>query len=283
MGYVKEMSAASIMTGLLLPRPNWKVNPWSGTHFDAEVAIGREARPGWDLTLTVRVDLVCIIPPNGPATFVAGRLDDQGVLQQFTVVRWTTAEVGEFRQKFEQNVTKVWDNRLAIYLRGALDESPPGLLPDPSADPAKLFNCRLRVQTSGPFHVSITVAKPASGQKGFAASLDRDQLVGPTNGYFNFDDADFKFRTGGDPIRHNTAAHEIGHLLGLGHPGAAEGQCLAKPGHQICYGRNRWEQLGVMGLGLQVRPEHATPWMEALGHITGASTALMTAYPLPKK
>lgn len=62
-----------------------------------------------------------------------------------------------------------------------------------------------------------------------------------------------------DPI--NTKKHEVGHLLGLDHPG---GNC----NNAACYNSADDD---VMGGGKAILPRHALPWQKAIGMITSTN------------
>lgn len=66
-----------------------------------------------------------------------------------------------------------------------------------------------------------------------------------------------------------TSAHEIGHLLGFEHPRLGKFGCPTHkdPSRRLCYGITRREIMSIMGLGSQLYPEHAKPWMDSLRHI----------------
>jgi hypothetical protein len=61
-----------------------------------------------------------------------------------------------------------------------------------------------------------------------------------------------------------THIHEIGHLLGLPHPGEGRAGCSAGD-EAACYAAN---PRSVMGLGSRVLKEHAAPWTKAIALIT---------------
>ncbi|MFO0947305.1 MAG: hypothetical protein U1D30_15435 [Planctomycetota bacterium] len=67
-----------------------------------------------------------------------------------------------------------------------------------------------------------------------------------------------------DPI--NTKKHEVGHLLGLDHPG---GNC----NNAACYADKPGFPGDVMGSGNKIYPHHAAPWQKAISLITSTTAA----------
>ena len=67
-----------------------------------------------------------------------------------------------------------------------------------------------------------------------------------------------------------THVHEIGHLIGLDHPGASAAACTTG-GEAACYAAPDGDDRGIMGRGSQPRAEHAEPWRKAAAALTGVS------------
>jgi hypothetical protein len=62
--------------------------------------------------------------------------------------------------------------------------------------------------------------------------------------------------------------HEIGHLIGLDHPGHGTPTC-ATGGEAACYASADGDDRGTMGRGSQARPDYAEPWRKAAAALTG--------------
>jgi len=67
-----------------------------------------------------------------------------------------------------------------------------------------------------------------------------------------------------------THVHEIGHLIGLDHPGTGLPTCRTG-GEAECYVAPDGNAQGIMGLGSQPRSTHAEPWRKAAAALTGVN------------
>ena len=77
----------------------------------------------------------------------------------------------------------------------------------------------------------------------------------------------------------------FGHLIGLQHPGTGRPGCNTG-GEAVCYSSADGDDRGVMGLGSEIRPEHARPWTRAASILTGVAqntwtVSLTRRYPQP--
>lgn len=80
-----------------------------------------------------------------------------------------------------------------------------------------------------------------------------------------------------------THVHEIGHLIGLEHPGTGLATCTTG-GEAACYASADGDDRGVMGRGSHIYERHAEPWRKAAALLTSTSAAdwrvsLRRAYP----
>lgn len=80
-----------------------------------------------------------------------------------------------------------------------------------------------------------------------------------------------------------THVHEIGHLIGLDHPGASLAGCTTG-GEDVCYASADGNDRGVMGMGSRIYARHARPWQKAAAALTSTresdwAVSLRRAYP----
>jgi hypothetical protein len=79
----------------------------------------------------------------------------------------------------------------------------------------------------------------------------------------------------GTRTRFFTHLHEVGHLLGLAHPGLASGAAGCTTGNEAaCYAA---DPDSVLGFGSTIRDAHAQPWKKAASLLTGVAEANWTA------
>lgn len=72
-----------------------------------------------------------------------------------------------------------------------------------------------------------------------------------------------------------THVHEIGHLIGLDHPGTGLAGCTSG-GEAVCYASADGTDDGVMGRGSRIYERHAAPWKKAAAILTGQAEANWT-------
>jgi len=78
--------------------------------------------------------------------------------------------------------------------------------------------------------------------------------------------------------------YAYGHLLGLGHVNAKKPACLTtgNASAAACYGVTDYDKYAVMGLGMQLRDEHANPWRRAIVEISGKGRVEISTDWLPR-
>jgi hypothetical protein len=172
--------------------------------------------------------------------------------------RWRNDEWNEFVFRYKHISNHYWNNRFWL--------TPPatfsGLdlpLHSPTGRPNVFCKLNLEVVTSqANSHVRIRVVRVADDEPQFFRSHSR-----------LYDHEDVQVRRSGDYLQ-IPVVHEVGHLLGIDHPGKAAGvpACRRNGNLQSCYGRNGYERDQISGSGMAFRAEHAKPWRNRIAEHT---------------
>lgn len=235
--------------------------------FDAVLDTDRcNARVNAELTLVLKLGFRQINPAGGAAT---GTYHDYGDATEpvRAIVPWDAASWTAWKQNLASSAERFWDKR--FWLLNNLGVFPLKL---PIGIFIPNFDCRLKVTCSdvnvGFHHHVIDVVRLASSERLFGShaslfdSLDNQAIV---------NDVD----STGLPISQVPSAHEIGHLLGLGHVGIGSASCPATGDTNAsqCYGVTDTDKNAVMGMGMQLRNGDAIPWLAALTLLIRAKPA----------
>lgn len=199
---------------------------------------------------------------------------------QFRCVHFPQAEFDVFKTRFRREVPFMWSRKIFI------------LPPEPGRDVSlppddyKRFvypglvrfkpaiECRLEVNLdSADPHYRIVVLKRAPGQPRFPSFTIPEKKPGKPDGVLDSEDLDMKLlmhavRDKGKVFDKEfvrfTAAHEVGHLLGLDHVNKSHPVCELDGNDEICYGETIVQSEDMMGAGREIRAWHGRPWLYVL-------------------
>ena len=196
---------------------------------------------------------------------------------QFKCVHFPPAEFDVFKARFRREIPFLWSGKIFI-----LPPEPGYDFSLPPADYKRyvypgvsrfnpVIECRLAIEldTTDP-HYRITVLKRASGQPRFPSFTFPEPKAGRPDGVLDSEDLDMRL------LRHTvkdkgkvfdkdfdrfTAAHEVGHLLGLPHVNKSHPVCKLDDNDEICYGETITQSEDMMGAGNEIRAWHGRPWL----------------------
>jgi len=219
-----------------------------------------------DLTLYIRINFQKIDPTPGVTTYS----DADGTA--VPIRAWTNSEWITWKRRFLTDCQRKWNGKFWLRTPATYNR-----LNWPETSPTHRCNlyCRFEISeqsNSHGAHAVIPVVKVS--RRHFFRShmllyssndLHAERLTRGTNFF--------------------THVHEIGHLIGLDHPGIAAAGC-SNGGEAVCYAAPDGDDRGIMGRGSQPRTTHAEPWRKAAAALTGVSKNQWTAslsrvYPQP--
>jgi len=232
-----------------------------------------DARNNAELTLTLRLGFRQINPGG---TAAEGTYHDYGDATAPTrkIIRWTPSAWASWKHNFVRSAQAFWNGK--FWLINHL-----GYFGYRAGRQIFLPNiwCRFVLQGSdaniGSHHHTIDVVRLHPSENWFGShstlydSLDTNSVRKGTDSH-------------GQPIMQRAHVHEVGHLLGLGHVAIGQPGCPANgnTNASACYGTNDHDQYSVMGEGMQLRPEHAQPWIDAMRQFV-ATEPPSTVYTIP--
>ncbi len=213
-----------------------------GTRFDSRLQKFSDA--DWALTLTMRIFL---------SQRNVKEIERKG--KTHACNPWLLSEWMSFQRNFKRLVERIWNGKLWL--------KPPTEFADfdfPSNKPSRRPNvaCRLEVEvatSSGNAHHTMSVVR--------LANVD-DEMRSHSR---LLDNHDLRVAAMDDVYIHVTAAHEVGHLLRLYHPGD-NFYCQIDPNDAICY-----SDYSIMGKGISIDERHAEPWSERIALHTNTNAA----------
>lgn len=217
-----------------------------------------------DLTLYVRLHFVQINPSSTSTTY--NDWDGTAV----PIRAWTAGEWSRWKRRFLNDCQSRWHGKFWLVTPTTYNK-----LNYPEQNPTHRCNlyCRFEISEQGTpngAHAVIPVVR-VNGNHFFRSHMllysDRDLLPERlTRGSLFF-----------------THVHEIGHLIGLNHPGTGAAGCTTG-GEGVCYAGADGSDQGVMGRGSRIEAAHAQPWQKAAAALTETREADWTvsmrrAYP----
>jgi hypothetical protein len=227
--------------------------------FDAELNTDTcDAMNNAELTLTVRMGFKQINPSAGADE---GTYHDYGDASKPArkIIKWTPATWKAWKDTFCASVQEFWTGKFWLvndagsFLYAAKD----GQTYVPNVW------CRVKVVgqdgTAPDNHHTIEVVRLHPSVKWFGShstlydSKDTDSVE---------KSRDSKNKK----VMQRAHVHEFGHILGLGHVDIGKAHCPASgdTNASACYGVSDTDMNSVMGSGMQLRLEHASPWREAI-------------------
>ncbi|MEZ5367260.1 MAG: hypothetical protein R2748_34205 [Bryobacterales bacterium] len=225
--------------------------------FDADLnPDGRNATTNADLTLYIRVNFQKIEPTATVTTY--NDADGTAV----PIQSWGASEWSGWKRRFVTDCQRRWNGK--FWLRTPTTYS---RLNWPESSPTHRCNlyCRFEISeqsNADGAHAVIPVVKVSR------RNFFRSHML-----LYSSNDLRMERLTRGSNFF--THVHEIGHLIGLDHPGTGLPGCVDGD-ESACYAAADGDDRGTMGRGSQPRPTHAEPWRKAAATLTGIAKTQWT-------
>ncbi len=209
-----------------------------------------------DLTVYIRINFQKVDPTPAATTYA----DYDGTA--VPILTWRTSEFAAWKRRFLTDCQRKWSGK--FWLRTPTSYNS---LNWPESDPTHRCNlyCRFEISEqsdSQGAHAVIPVVKVARSQ------YFRSHML-----LYDSNDLGRQRRTRGSNFF--THVHEIGHLIGLNHPGTGTAHCTTG-GEAACYAAPDGDDRGTMGRGSEPRASDAEPWRKAAEALTGVSKSQWT-------
>lgn len=233
--------------------------------FDADIdETVCDARTNANLTLYLRINFVRVDPTAGSATY--NDADGTAV----PIRAWTDGTWRRWKQQFVSTVQAKWNGKFWLQTPTTYNR-----LNWPVNSPTHRCNlyCRIRVseQVDSQGAHAVIPGVRVNGNHFFRSHM----LL------YSSRDLRAERLTRGSLFY--THLHEIGHLIGLDHPGDSLPGCSAGD-ESACYAAADGNDRGIMGRGSRIYTRHAAPWQKAAALLTGTSdsgwaVSMRRAYP----
>ena len=227
-----------------------------------------------DLTLTLNLGFRKIDPAGGADE---GTYHDYGRPSKPTrkIVKWTPGAWSSWKKEFCKSAEKYWHGKFWLVNNfPELEFEKKGVKYRPNVW------CRFRlVGNDADFGINnhtISVVRLHRSENWFgshATLYDSKDTKSVAKGE----------DSAGKDIMQRAHVHEVGHLLGLAHVDVGKDHCPAdNTNARACYGVDDDNKNSVMGMGMQLRTEHAIPWRRAITSLVGRGNAATAADWAPK-
>ncbi len=216
-----------------------------------------DARNNAELTLKLKIGFRQINPAGNAA---GGTYNDYGSATGTPrkIIKWTPGEWAVWKTNFVRSAQRYWHGK--FWLSNNL-----GYFGFLSGKQIYLPNiwCRFELigndASAGFHHHVIDVVRLDRSESWFGSHSTLYDSLDTRSVQKAIDSA-------GKPIMQQAHVHEVGHLLGLGHVDEGKAHCpvSGNTNARACYGIADVDKNSVMGDGMQLRLEHASPWMSAM-------------------
>lgn len=217
-----------------------------------------------NLTLMMTLAFVQRNPAGGAKNGHVNDYDDPSEAARKTVA-WTDRAWERWTKQLMITAQQYWDGKFWLNNNFGLFEFSNGV-----AKYRPNIHCRVKLQRGIPGYAHHTIESvrldPSETWFGSHATL--------------YDDRDTRWDitrrdSRGKNVMQRAHVHEIGHLLGLGHIDEGKAHCpTGNTNAPACYGVADEDVHSVMGAGMSLSPQLATPWQRAIIHLTGKGSLL---------
>lgn len=283
---IPDTAPKMIPAGLVLWIPTGKVDfvhpPAVGKPYVADLPFRRETlaskllNPAQSGSASFELRIILPLYVNGVVpTASTVTLDKRPI----AVRSWTAAELERFKQDVKRKAEGFWNRRFRLWAPDGYTH----LRWPAGSTKAAGVDCTLEIRyssASGPDSLTINAYKRSLMEAGTTVEFyDRmnsftwtDRILEDQRDITAPDDTGANVTTS-----NNTIAHEVGHLLQLGHSNG-NGENLDDYG----WGSQRWKILNIMGMGSLVNRTNAVPWLRHIFWHTGIEPKQWTVHTLDK-
>ena len=172
---------------------------------------------------------------------------------QRRIQKWKGTEFATFTAQVVKTGTQFWDNVFCLMTPASYH----GLdWPDGSPKYRCNIDCRLQITSvlrESDAHYTIACVR-----------IPDDEKFRSHTRLYNSRDIQPRQYVKNSTVKFWTHYHEIGHLIGLGHIGwNSKHHNLIRSNYKRAYGVKKSDKQDVMGLGSEIHPWHAQPWLQA--------------------